>query len=54
MKLCLDTDVAIDLIRGVRPHYRVLLQEAQVDRWTARPCSAATVGNCRPIGALAH
>lgn len=30
MKLCLDTDVAIELIRGVRPHYRVRLQEAQI------------------------
>lgn len=29
MKLCLDTDVAIELIRGVHPHYRIRLQEAQ-------------------------
>ena len=29
MKLCLDTDIAIELIRGVRPHYRARLQDAQ-------------------------
>jgi tRNA(fMet)-specific endonuclease VapC len=29
MKLCLDSDVAIELIRGGRPHYRLRLQEAQ-------------------------
>jgi tRNA(fMet)-specific endonuclease VapC len=29
MKLCLDTDVAIELIRGSRPQYRERLQDAQ-------------------------
>lgn len=29
MKLSLDSDVAIELVRGARPHYRQRLQEAQ-------------------------
>jgi tRNA(fMet)-specific endonuclease VapC len=29
MKLSFDSDVAIELIRGTRPHYRLWLQEAQ-------------------------
>jgi tRNA(fMet)-specific endonuclease VapC len=30
MKLSLDSDVAIEVMRGRRPHYRTWLQEAQV------------------------
>ena len=29
MKLSLDTDVAVELMRGVRPHYRLRLREAR-------------------------
>lgn len=29
MKLSFDSDVAIELLRGTRPHYRLRLQEAQ-------------------------
>ena len=31
MKLALDTDVAVEVIRGRRPHYRAWLEQAEAD-----------------------
>lgn len=50
MKLGLDTDVAIEILRGARPHYRVFLEDAEAEG--AELCLSAIVVHELMYGAM--